>query len=340
MDCDAVLPPQYLSYFSTITSLFLSTITIPGNALVLLAVYNDPHRELRTPFTVLIANLALADATAGTITEPMAAYFTIQEVRGGHVEKVAVYITHMSYFISCTTSVLTLGLLSVDRYLAISHALWYKAHVTLARTVKICISVWITSITLSLAYIKTGFINFAFVFANTAVLSTACVLAFSYYRIFKSLRHRTRRIGILHEGTNQRSEREKSLSLETKLTKMYLIMLGVFLFCFAPSCLFIYVMQFCSTCNCDTIHWLRDMSFLLVLSNSSLNPILYSLKMKRFRKAFLEIINCRRGYDGSGEQTTTIQQGLSATENVLLDPVRGFFLNENVVLRTLPEKQR
>lgn len=309
MDCDSQGPPTYLSYISMIASLFLSAITIPGNSLVLLAVYKDPHKELRKPFTILVANLALADLTAGSITEPMAAYFTIQEVRGSQVEDFLVYITHLSYFMSCTTSVLTLGALTLDRYLAISHSLWYKAHSTLASTVEVCIAVWIVSITLSLAYIRTGFIHFAFVFANTAVLSTTCVLVFSYYKTVKSLRSRTLQVAVLHEGTNQRSEKQKSLMLEHKLTKLYLMMQGIFLLCFVPSCSFIYVLYFCSVCDCVIVHWLRDLSFLLVLSNSSLNPVLYSLRMTSFRKAFKSLINFKRKRDGVDKAE---QPGLSS----------------------------
>ena len=335
MECDTVAPPTHLSYISMFVSLLLSIVTIPGNALVLFAVYKDPYRELRKPFTVMIASLALADLTAGAITDPMAAYFMVKEIRGGYVQGFTVYLTHLSYVISCTTSVLTLGLLSLDRYLAISHALWYKAHFTLASTIKICIFVWLISVALSLAYIKTGFIHFAFVFANTAVLSTACVLAFSYSRIFKSLRNRTRQIGVMHEGSNQHSERQKSVILENKLTKLYLLMLGVFLLCFVPSCSFIYVMYFCSACDCVTIHWLRDMSFLLVLTNSSLNPVLYSLKMKRFRKAFVSIINCskepQRGENLTGEHTPG-----QSTENPMGNPARESVVTQETVVGRLP----
>ena len=295
MDCGAQEAPSNLSYFSMITSLVLSAITIPGNFLVLLAVHKDPHKELRKPFTIFVANLALADFTAGSVTEPTASYYTIQEARGGVVEGFAVYITHLSYFMSCTTSVLTLGVLAIDRYLVISHSLWYKAHVTMESAAKVCIFVWIVSITLSMVYIKTGFISFAFVFANTAVLTTSCVLVFSYYSIFKTLRSRTVRVGVLHEGVNQCSEGHvKSLMLENKLIKLYMMMLGIFLFCFVPSCAFIYVLYFCSVCDCITIHWLRDMSFLLVLVSSSLNPLLYSLRMKAFRKAFKSMLSFQR----------------------------------------------
>ena len=294
MDCGAQEAPSYLSYFSLITSLVLSAITIPGNLLVLLAVYKDPHKELRKPFTIFVANLALADFTAGSVTEPMACYFTIQEVRSGVVKDFVVYITHVSYFVLCTTSVLTLGVLAIDRYLVISHSLWYKAHVTMESATKVCIIVWTVSITLSMVYIKTGFISFAFVFANTAVLTTSCVLVFSYHSIFKTLRSRTVRIGVLQEGVNQCFEAKKSLMLENKLIKLYMMMLGIFLFCFVPSCAFIYVLYFCSVCDCITIHWLRDMSFFLVLASSSLNPVLYSLRMKAFRKAFISMVSFER----------------------------------------------
>lgn len=314
MDCDTEGPPTYLSYISMIASIFLSFITIPGNFIVLLAVLKDPYKELRGPFTVFVANLALADLMAGSVTEPMAVYFTIQEVRGSLVEHFAVYVTHLSYFVSCTTSVLTLGVLTIDRYLAISHSLWYKAHVIMENAIKVCIVIWIVSITLSLAYIKTGFINFAFVFANTSVLTTACVLVFAYYRIFKSLRNRTLRVGVLHEGRHQYCERNlKSMMIERKLTKLYMMMLGVFLLCFVPSCSFIYVLYFCSVCDCLIIHWLRDMSFLLVLTSGSLNPVLYSLNMRTFRKAFKSMLNVK-GKHGK-VKVTNPEQPSPSSEN-------------------------
>ena len=331
MDCDTEGPPSYLSYISMIASLFLSSITIPGNLIVLLAVLKDPYKELRGPFTIFVANLALADLMAGSITEPMAVYFTIQEVRGGLVENFAVYVTHLSYFVSCTTSVLTLGVLTIDRYLAISHSLWYKAHVTMETAIKVCIVIWIGSITLSLAYIKTGFINFAFVFANTAVLTTACVLVFANYRILKTLRNRTLRLGVLHEGRHQHCKIHlKSMMIESKLTKLYMMMLGVFLLCFVPSCSFIYVLYFCSVCDCLVIHWLRDLSFFLVLTSSSLNPVLYSLSMRTFRKVFKRMLNVK-GKRGKVEMT---EQPSPSSENINPDhidlSVKDFFVSRKV----------
>ena len=80
---------------------------------------------------------------------------------------------------------------------------------------------------------------------------------------------------------------------EKKITKTLLIVLLLFLACYVPSCVCIYIVNFCYTCGCEFIHWVRDIQFVLVMANSGVNPFVYAWRLKNFRKAFKSILTCR-----------------------------------------------
>ena len=108
-----------MSYFTTTLSFIFLILNIPGNFLVIVAVALNPNKNLRTPFNLLMTNLAVADLVVGTVTQPMAIYIHWNEADSNHATLEQLSGLHMSYFISCTASLLSLGTLAVERYLAI-----------------------------------------------------------------------------------------------------------------------------------------------------------------------------------------------------------------------------
>jgi hypothetical protein len=83
------------------------------------------------------------------------------------------------------------------------------------------------------------------------------------------------------------------ITLEQRLTKRFLVVLMALLLCYGPSTILIYVMTFCASCSCTTLHWLRDLQFLFVIANSSVNFFAYALRSSRFRKAFAKILRIK-----------------------------------------------
>ena len=108
-----------MSYFTGSAAFFLMLVNIPGNLLEILAVVLDPYKNLRTPFNFMMTNLAIADLIVGTVTEPMSIYLHWKEGMGDHVSIAESRVFFMSYFISCTASLLSLAILAVERYVAI-----------------------------------------------------------------------------------------------------------------------------------------------------------------------------------------------------------------------------
>ena len=92
-------------------------------------------------------------------------------------------------------------------------------------------------------------------------------------------------------GENQNSQ--LSAKIEQNMTRRFLVVLIALLLCYGPSTIIIYVMTFCKSCGCVTLHWLRDLQFLFIIANSSVNFFAYALRSSRFRKAIGKILKIK-----------------------------------------------
>ena len=111
--------PSSLAFFTMSLSILFLITNIPGNLLVILAVLRDPYKNLRSPFNILMTNLSAADLIVGVIVCPLSIHFHFNEALGESISMTQIKIFHLSYFIACTASVLSLASLAVERYVAI-----------------------------------------------------------------------------------------------------------------------------------------------------------------------------------------------------------------------------
>ena len=292
-NCVNVSAPSHLSYTTATVSLVLCLITVAGNLLVCLAVLINPNNNLRNPFNYFVVSLAIADLIVGCVTEPISVYIHVKEGLRMPLAQIEVWSIHLSYFISCTTSVLNISLLAFERFLAITSPVRYRLFFSVPRFITLAVAVWLVSTGLSVIYFFTTYILYAFVFINIAVVLTLGVSGFTYLKIFGELRNRMRAKissgSLMHRSTTQ----EVSNRWNVQLTKTYLIILSIFLACYIPALIIIYTMNWCETCSCLTIHCLRDIQFMIVILNSALNPFVYALRFDKFRRAIIEILRCR-----------------------------------------------
>ena len=81
--CSNVTAPTYLSFLTASCSTLITIVASVGNFLVILAVFLNPNKDLRSSFNYLVVNLSLADLVVGLITAPLGLayhYFVISRV--------------------------------------------------------------------------------------------------------------------------------------------------------------------------------------------------------------------------------------------------------------------
>ena len=286
-----VTPPTYLSFFTASSSILITIVASVGNSLLIIAVIWDPYKDLRIPFNYFLVNLSIADLVVGLILGPLSTIFHMLE---GHNKlkssfKDAVYVT---YFTLCATSLLSLTALGLDRYFAIIHPLSYRANLKPIRVLLISVLLWIVSILLSMIYFIVGYNRFRFIFANTAVAVTIIELIFTNTKILKHLQHHIQQWGDLQENTEEDLIMMRLMIWEKKMTKTLVIAIFMLLAIYLPSCIFIYIINLCTNCDCMFIHWIRDIQWLLVMTTSAVNPFVYAWRLENFRRVLKSIVTC------------------------------------------------
>uniref|UniRef100_A0A8C6WZ36 Adrenoceptor alpha 1Bb n=1 Tax=Neogobius melanostomus TaxID=47308 RepID=A0A8C6WZ36_9GOBI len=119
---------------------------IAGNILVILSVVCNRH--LRTPTNYFIINLAIADLLLGTMVLPVSA---TQEILDYWVfGRVFCDIWAALDVLCCTASIMSLCVISIDRYIGVSHPLQYPGIVTERRALLAMLGVWVLSIVISI----------------------------------------------------------------------------------------------------------------------------------------------------------------------------------------------
>ena len=322
--------PTELSFLTSSLCILFTLTNIPGNLLIILAVVIDPNKNLQSPFNWLIANLAMADLIVGAITDPMSIYIHTKEGFNRAITLEEIRTLHLTYFISCTASVLSLSTLAIERYLAIRKPNTYRGGFTGKRILLTVAGIWLISLSLPHIYFDVGYITYAFIFANTSVVVGIFITCFTYSLMLHKVKERSQNIA---NGSNTPTPSRPTPTtspskistddppypdtsnavlngarlIEAKVTKMFITVLIALLCCYGPSTIMIYIMSFCESCSCITLHWFRDMQFVFVIANSSVNFYCYALRSPRFRNAFAKILKLnRRHEDPNFSNITTV----------------------------------
>ena len=294
--CKNVWAPSYLSLLTAIIgSVFFIVITL-GNLMIVIAVVKDPLKKLRSPFNYFVINLAVADLIVGIISMPIGIYNHTLEYLKTKPDVLKRVFT-VTLFISLTASLLCLITLSVDRYVAITFPMKYRSNLTWRKCWIGSFIIWILSLSLPFIYLKVGYINYLMIYVNTAVVIAAITLVMTYIRIYKFLRGQIQRMKEISRTTSNETKmlESKRTLQQKKVTRVFLWILVLFLVCYIPATIIVYILQFCTACRCESIHIMRDTTFYLLTVNSCMNPFVYALKNKHYRHALTQVWKNSRG---------------------------------------------
>ncbi|KFO28999.1 Alpha-2A adrenergic receptor [Fukomys damarensis] len=250
----------------------LMLLTVFGNVLVVIAVFTS--RALKAPQNLFLVSLASADILVATLVIP---FSLANEVMGYWYFGKAwceIYLALDVFF--CTSSIVHLCAISLDRYWSITQAIEYNLKRTPRRIKAIIVTVWVISAVISfpplISFEKAGG-------GGQQPAEPRCEINDQKWYVISSC------IGsffapclIMILVYNR----------EKRFTFVLAVVIGVFVVCWFPF-FFTYTL---TAVGCSVPRTLFKFFFWFGYCNSSLNPVIYTIFNHDFRRAFKKIL-CR-----------------------------------------------
>lgn len=312
--------PQSWTIFIIIMMTIVLVLTIVGNVavMVVLRYSNVLNSIVNSHFLI---SLSIADLLVAILVMPCA----LDAVNTGTWRCGEKWGTFNGFgnFLFCISSIMHLMMLSIDRYLAIARPLFYPLEMTKSRAIILCFVLWmysafwaflplfgVSSYECFIAYIgrckaedwsKYG-MNFAF--AISVVSGTYGValisMVYVYWKIARVIRNQLQRIKDVtcseHKvpvnkgddcpsNTNNQAKMAKKLSRNKGVVTLMVVTL-VYLICWSPFCILLFI-------EIGTGKKVKGpystVAMLAGFANSCCNPVIYSIKYRRFRLAVMNL---------------------------------------------------
>jgi hypothetical protein len=255
----------------------------------------------------------------GSLSLPFRIHQTLHNTRWCLGEGACLFWISVDLF-CCCASIGNLALISLDRFLATKYPLTY--HDLLSRTTKIAMIsiVWLYSIIVA----STGLVKWTYPNLPVVITIDGCykpdpyfytfaaslgfflpliVITVAYSYVFKiSIGHwraiRRLTVPVLSAlAHNSKTNQRKALTREIKAAKTLAVVVGAFVFCWAPFFIILMSRFWCSSCfKADSgdstltgFYMFVNITFVYTLPNinSTLNPFIYVIFSKKLRQAFV-----------------------------------------------------
>uniref|UniRef100_A0A8C7YLP2 Opioid receptor kappa 1 n=1 Tax=Oryzias sinensis TaxID=183150 RepID=A0A8C7YLP2_9TELE len=300
-------------------------VGLMGNCLVMYVIIR--YTKMKTATNIYIFNLALADALVTTTMPFQSTDYLLNTWPFGEVVcKVFISIDYYNMF----TSIFTLTMMSVDRYVAVCHpvkALDFRTPIK-AKLINVCI--WILSSAAGIpAFVLGGTqtnsditecaLQFPEPYAYWDTMMKICVFVFAFVVpvliitvCYSLMVLRLKSVRMLS------GSREKDRNLR-RITRLVVVVVAVFVVCWTPIHIFILVKALVSVPETTGIMAAYFFCVALGYTNSSLNPVLYAFLDENFKRCFKDFCLSARlkgeKMSGSKKTPSTMQEAAIALEN-------------------------
>lgn len=295
--------PIVFAMYMVIT--FAIVMTMLGNMAVIVSIAH--FKQLHSPTNFLILSMATTDFLVSCVVMPFSMIRSIDSC--WYFGDLFCKVHSCCDIMLCTTSIFHLCFISVDRYYAVCDPLHYVTTITVPVIESFLLITWCLPIVFAFGLVFSGLnIIGAEDFIAATECIGLCVLIFNklwgvlasliaffipgtvmvgiYIHIFTVARKHAKQI-----DTGPRSESEsrmKSTSKrESKATKTLSIVMGVFVGCWLPFFVLTIVDPFIYFTTPEDLY---HVFLWLAYSNSTFNPIIYSMFYPWFRKALTMIV--------------------------------------------------
>ncbi|XP_076149351.1 5-hydroxytryptamine receptor 4 [Alosa pseudoharengus] len=293
--------------------------TVVGNFLVVLAIAY--FKQLQSPTNCFVMSLAVADFLVGLLVMPSSMVRTVEGC--WHFGATFCQLHSSLDVMLCTASIFHLSCIAFDRYYAVCNPLVYSSKMSPGRVVLLIVVCWAVPLLISFGPILLGLHkagvaiplpeNVCVFLVNRVYAVMASMVAFyfpmavmlvAYWKIYKAAKRQAVQISAMESqmaagvgrDSSKKQRHRNSLRRERKAAKILGIIMGVFLIFWLPFFTLNIVDPFIDYSTAGVV-W--DVLLWLGYVNSSLNPFLYGLFNRSFRRAFFMIMGCRICLPGS-----------------------------------------
>lgn len=299
-DYDAEMPRTPV----VIALALLSFGTVLGNSIICFAITNHP--SLRHVTYLSIFSLAIADLLAGLIAMP--SYILKKFEWDEPLQTIVCDTFRSSYFLTGYASILSLSVISVERLVAIRNPLKHVTIVTRRRVILSLMFAWIDALVVSSLpfvpwdpnepekecnYNPTRWWSIMVIISNVMVPFLVIVVCYTYMYLIaqshikkmSSDKKNVKRNKAHISACRERNERRGNITI--------MIVIGVFVACWFPSCFYYFLQKTCPKCFSESFRSKQSLVNALVkiltFASSFVNPLIYCWRSREFRSVFLKI---------------------------------------------------
>uniref|UniRef100_A0A4X2L4Y3 5-hydroxytryptamine receptor 6 n=1 Tax=Vombatus ursinus TaxID=29139 RepID=A0A4X2L4Y3_VOMUR len=294
-------------------------LTAGGNSLLILLICTQP--ALRSTSNYFLVSLFTSDLLVGLVVMPPA---MLNELYGRWVLARSLCLLWVAFDVMCcSASILNLCLISLDRYLLILSPLRYKGRMTPCRALALILAAWSLAALASFLPTHMGWhqqgglmspncrllasLPFVLVASGLTFFLPSVAISFTYCRILVTARKQAVQVASLatnmealqvprtpNLAASASSENRRFAAKHSRRALKASLTLGILLGMFFVAWLPFFVANVIQTvCDCipevffDVLTWLG-------YCNSTMNPIIYPLFMRDFKRAMAKFVPCAR----------------------------------------------
>ena len=271
--------------------LALGIISLLENILVILAVVRNGN--LHSLMYIFLCSLAMADMHVHQGMSNALETLTIPVVNSDYQTFKDQFIQHMDNVfdsmicISLVASICNLLAIAVDRYVTIFYALRYHSIMTVRKALALIVAIWLGCGICGVVFIVYSESKMVIVCLVTMFLAMLLLMGTLYVHMFLFARLHVKRIAALPPADGAAPQQHSCMKGAVTIT----ILLGVFVFCWAPFFLHLVLIITCPTnpyCVCYTAHF--NTYLVLIMCNSVIDPLIYAFRSLELRNTFKEIL--------------------------------------------------
>ena len=273
-------------------------LILSGNSIILVALNRDT--SLHPPSKLLFRNLAFTDLCVSLVTQPLyILHYMIIAYERWDICPLTQKLSHITTYLLCGVSLMTVCAISVDRLLALLTGTRYRHVVTLTRVRISLLFLWIFCLSTSITLLLKSSARIYSVISAICIALGLGTSTFCYAKIFVILRGHQKKIsGNRDQGSNNNrfSVTRSSINLNqyrrSVSTALWINL--TLIACYSPIAL-VLVLRSIPSISFSAFIVSFGAAPSLVYLNSLLNPILYYWRIKELRaevKNILKTVVC------------------------------------------------